>query len=64
MPAASTDASTRSFYLAVGFRQLEEHATLWGPENPAPQLVERLSTSGSTTRVRTSSVGVDDGSSS
>ena len=57
-------ARTRSFYLAMGFRPLEEHATLWGPENPALQLVKRLEPSGPTTRVRTSLGAVDDGSSS
>ena len=31
----------RAFYLACGFRPLEEFPTLWGPENPALQLVKR-----------------------
>ena len=35
-------ALTRAFYLGTGFRPLEEHPTLWGPENPALQLVKRL----------------------
>jgi GNAT superfamily N-acetyltransferase len=35
-------AETRAFYLACGFRPLEEFPTLWGPENPALQLVKRL----------------------
>ena len=33
---------TRAFYGATGFRPLEEHPTLWGPENPALQLIKRL----------------------
>lgn len=34
-------AATRAFYLACGFRPLVEFPTLWGPENPALQLVKR-----------------------
>jgi GNAT superfamily N-acetyltransferase len=35
-------AATRAFYLVCGFRPLEELPTLWGPENPALQLVKAL----------------------
>ncbi len=31
---------TRAFYLAYGFRPLEEFRNLWGPENPALQMVK------------------------
>ncbi len=31
---------TRAFYLAYGFRPLEEFPTLWGPEHPAQQLIK------------------------
>lgn len=31
---------TRAFYVAYGFRPLEEFPELWGPENPALQLVK------------------------
>ena len=31
---------TRAFYLAYGFRPLEEFPELWSPENPALQLVK------------------------
>lgn len=31
---------TRAFYLAYGFRPLEEFPNLWGPENPALQLIK------------------------
>jgi XTP/dITP diphosphohydrolase len=37
-------ARTRAFYLAHGFRPLEELPDLWGPENPALQMVKVLST--------------------
>lgn len=33
-------ARTRLFYLACGFRVLEEFPDLWGPENPSVQLVK------------------------
>jgi diadenosine tetraphosphate (Ap4A) HIT family hydrolase/GNAT superfamily N-acetyltransferase len=33
---------TRAFYLACGFRPLEEWPTLWGPSNPALQLVKAI----------------------
>ena len=33
---------TRAFYLASGFRPLEEFPNLWGPENPAVQMVKIL----------------------
>ena len=36
------NAATRDFYLECGFRTLEEFPTLWGPENPALQLVKKL----------------------
>jgi GNAT superfamily N-acetyltransferase len=35
-------AKTREFYLAVGFRPLEEFPLLWDPSNPALQLIKRL----------------------
>ena len=34
---------TRQFYLAQGFRPLEEFPTLWDPSNPALQLIKSLS---------------------
>jgi ribosomal protein S18 acetylase RimI-like enzyme len=33
-------AATRAFYLAYGFRVLEELPVLWGPDNPAVQLIK------------------------
>ncbi|HUR48422.1 MAG TPA: GNAT family N-acetyltransferase [Acidimicrobiales bacterium] len=33
---------TRQFYLAQGFRPLEEFPTLWDPANPALQLIKAL----------------------
>jgi GNAT superfamily N-acetyltransferase len=33
---------TRQFYLARGFRHLEEFPTLWDPANPALQLIKHL----------------------
>jgi GNAT superfamily N-acetyltransferase len=33
-------ARTRAFYEACGFRPLEEMPDLWGPENPALQMVK------------------------
>ncbi|MBN2149661.1 MAG: GNAT family N-acetyltransferase [Anaerolineales bacterium] len=33
---------TRAFYLAMGFRPLEEFPLLWGEANPCLQLVKRL----------------------
>jgi ribosomal protein S18 acetylase RimI-like enzyme len=35
-------ARTRAFFAACGFRPLQVFPDLWGPENPALQLVERL----------------------
>jgi GNAT superfamily N-acetyltransferase len=35
-------AKTRAFYLASGFRPLEEFPNLWGPENPALQMIKYL----------------------
>ncbi len=35
-------ARTRAFYLDYGFRVLEEHPTLWGPDNPAVQLIKTI----------------------
>ena len=35
-------AQTRAFYLAYGFRPLEEFPTLWAPENPALQLIKTV----------------------
>lgn len=34
---------TRAFYLAYGFRPLEEFPTLWSPDQPALQLVKTVS---------------------
>jgi GNAT superfamily N-acetyltransferase len=36
-------AKTRAFYLAYGFRPLEEFPDLWDPQNPALQLVKTVS---------------------
>jgi GNAT superfamily N-acetyltransferase len=33
---------TRAFYLSCGFRPLEEFPELWGPDNPALQMVKAL----------------------
>ena len=33
---------TRAFYMAQGFRVLEEFPELWNPENPALQMVKSL----------------------
>lgn len=33
---------TRAFYRSVGFVHLEEHPTLWGPDNPALQMVKSV----------------------
>jgi GNAT superfamily N-acetyltransferase len=33
---------TRAFYLACGFRPLEEFPNLWGPENPALQMIKKV----------------------
>ena len=35
-------AKTRAFYLARGFRPLEEFPELWGPNTPCLQLIKRL----------------------
>lgn len=35
-------AKTRAFYLAYGFRPLEEFPELWAPQNPALQLVKSV----------------------
>lgn len=35
-------AQTRMFYLAVGFRPLEEFPTLWNPSNPCLLMVKSL----------------------
>lgn len=35
-------ARTRAFYLAAGFRPLQELPDFWGPEDPCLQLVKRL----------------------
>jgi GNAT superfamily N-acetyltransferase len=37
-------ARTRHFYLAMGFRPLEEFPELWGEDNPCLQLVKWLGT--------------------
>lgn len=46
---------TRQFYLARGFRHLEEFPTLWDPSNPALQLVKCLHPIASTTPAPTAS---------
>jgi GNAT superfamily N-acetyltransferase len=33
---------TRAFYLSYGFRPLEEWPRLWGPENPALQMIKNV----------------------
>lgn len=33
---------TRAFYVAYGFRPLEEFPLLWGPDNPALQMVKAV----------------------
>ncbi|MHB8339635.1 MAG: GNAT family N-acetyltransferase [Mycobacteriales bacterium] len=33
---------TRAFYLSYGFRPLEEFPLLWGPSNPAVQLIKAV----------------------
>jgi GNAT superfamily N-acetyltransferase len=35
-------AKTRSFYLAVGFRPLEEFPELWQPDQPALQMIKTI----------------------
>ena len=40
-PDAGYDA-TRAFYLAYGFRPLEEFPTLWDPANPALQMIKAV----------------------
>jgi GNAT superfamily N-acetyltransferase len=40
-PDAGYDA-TRAFYLAYGFRPLEEFPLLWDPSNPALQLIKTV----------------------
>lgn len=35
-------AKTRAFYLAVGFRPLEELSGLWGEQNPCLLMIKRL----------------------
>ena len=37
-------ARTRAFWLASGFRPLEEFPTLWDPSNPALQLIKTVPT--------------------
>jgi ribosomal protein S18 acetylase RimI-like enzyme len=39
-------ALTRAFYLAVGFRPLQELPKLWGEENPCLQMVKALTREG------------------
>jgi ribosomal protein S18 acetylase RimI-like enzyme len=39
---------TRAFYLSYGFRPLEEFPDLWGPENPALQMVKTVAPSDTT----------------
>jgi ribosomal protein S18 acetylase RimI-like enzyme len=33
---------TRAFYFSCGFRPLEEFPTLWGPGNPALQMIKKV----------------------
>jgi ribosomal protein S18 acetylase RimI-like enzyme len=40
---------TRAFYLANGFRPIQEFPDLWGPENPALQMMKVLGVSSPTT---------------
>ncbi len=50
LSAASPDAGyakTRAFWLACGFRPLEEFPTLWDPMNPALQLIKTVPATGS-----------------
>lgn len=35
---------TRAFYLSYGFRPLQEFPDLWGPENPALQMIKVVAT--------------------
>jgi GNAT superfamily N-acetyltransferase len=35
-------AKTRAFYLACGFRPLQEFPDLWQPENPALQMIKTI----------------------
>jgi GNAT superfamily N-acetyltransferase len=37
-------AMTRSFYLASGFRPLQEFPELWGPDQPALQMIKVIKT--------------------
>ncbi len=39
-------AHTRAFYLGYGFRVLEEHPSLWGPDSPAVQLIKAVHVEG------------------
>jgi GNAT superfamily N-acetyltransferase len=39
-------ARTRAFYLAVGFRPLQEFPVLWGEENPCLQMIKGLGKEG------------------
>jgi GNAT superfamily N-acetyltransferase len=47
-------AKTRSFWLASDFRPLEELPTLWGPSNPALQLIKTVPSRESAGRTRPS----------
>jgi GNAT superfamily N-acetyltransferase len=35
-------AKTRAFYLALGYRPLQEFPLLWGPHSPCLQMIKRL----------------------
>jgi GNAT superfamily N-acetyltransferase len=39
---------TRAFYLAYGFRPLEEFPDLWGPDNPTLQMIKSVANTGAT----------------
>ncbi len=42
---------TRAFYLAYGFRALEEFQDLWGAENPALQMIKVIPRAGGSHQV-------------
>jgi SAM-dependent methyltransferase/GNAT superfamily N-acetyltransferase len=48
-PSSSDEGyeKTRAFYLSCGFRPLEEFPALWGSENPALQMIKKLTKSSS-----------------
>lgn len=34
--------STRAFYVSMGFKPLEETASIWGPESPCLQMIKKI----------------------